>query len=269
VAPVGGIAAAWQASHVLGGELSLSGGAEREIDGTLARGHADLRTTAAALYADVAQPLAGDNGTTQYSFGFQTTAAATHRAVVLQGRDRNESVIVVTVHEDGGSPAPDGSEAPFEVLVDNATRGTVRLGGTLAVSVPAYRQYAVRLRSTGEALMHLDGAARQISVYPGTVARLEWTTRHVVAMFGRLLWADGTPVADAAIQAVDAVGDTDGAGYFQIEAARNALLRVRAPDGRVCQVPVHVSATPDGYAALGTLRCPGTSFANQIADARP
>ncbi|WP_137898464.1 TcfC E-set like domain-containing protein [Sphingomonas sp. 2SG] len=269
VAAVGGIAGAWQRDRVLGGELALSGGVEREVGGTLARGHADLRTRAAALYADVAQPLAGSNGATQYSFGFQTTAAATHRALVLQGRERNDAIIVVSVQEDGEPRRKGAAGAPFEVLVDNGTRGTVRLGETLAVSVPAYRQYAVRLRSTGEELMHLDGGTRKVSVYPGTVARLEWKTRHVVAMFGRLLWHDGTPVANAAIHAAGAIGDTDAAGYFQIETIRNAVLKIQAPDGRSCQLPVHAAATPDGYAALGTLACVGASFVNQIADLRP
>jgi hypothetical protein len=268
MSPVGGIAGAWQKAQVLGGELAVSGGVEREVAGTLARGHADLRTTAAALYADLAQPLAGDNGATQYSFGFQTTAAATRRALVLQGRDRNDSIIVVAVREEGAVRRGEAG-APFEVLVDNAPRGIVRPGETLAVSVPAYRQYAVRLRSTGEALMHLDGGTRQVSVYPGTVARLEWTTRQVVAMFGRLLWRDGTPVANAAVHAPGAIGNTDDAGYFQVETVRDAVLTVQAPDGRTCELPVRASARPDGYAALGTLRCAGPSLVNRIADARP
>jgi len=44
-------------------------------------------------------------------------------------------------------------------------------------------------------------------------------------MFGRLLWHDGTPVANAAIHAAGAIGDTDAAGYFQIETIRNAVTR--------------------------------------------
>ncbi|MEI5688548.1 TcfC E-set like domain-containing protein [Sphingomonas kyungheensis] len=266
-APVGGIGAAWQTDRALGGTLALSGGVEREIDGTLARGHADWRGDAASLSADLAQPLAGSNGTTQYSLGFQTTAAVMRQGLAMQGRERNDSVILVAL----AGAAPDGGadDAAFEVLVDNGARGIVRPGGTLAVSVPAYRQYAVRLRPTGAALMQIDGGARTVSVYPGTVARLAWRARTVMAMFGRLLWRDGSPVADAAIRAPGAIGSTDGAGYFQIETARDATLRIAAPDGRSCAMPVRATAGASGYAALGTLICGGGSIFNQIADARP
>lgn len=260
---VGGIGASWQRDHVLGGDASLAGSVEREVDGTLVRGRADLRTAHAALSADIAQPIAGDNGATQYSLNFQTTAAVTRGHLALQGRDQNDSVIVVTV--DGAAKG-----TPFEVLVDNAPRGTVHAGAQLSISLPAYRRYAVRLRPAGTDILRVDGGVRQVSLYPGNVARLAWSAQRVVAMFGRIVWPDGAAVADAAVYATGAIGTTDANGYFQIEAGAGAVLKVQAADGRTCRLPLApagVGGTAQGYTALGTLVCPGAFPGTIVADA--
>ncbi|MBB5730706.1 TcfC E-set like domain-containing protein [Sphingomonas prati] len=267
---VGGIAASWQKDNVLGGDLSASGGLEREVYGTLARAHADLRTGLGSLFADVAQPIGGNNGSTQYSLSFQTSAAAVGGNLVMQGRDRHDSVIVVQVSDNADDAAhPPATPAPFEVLVDNAARGIVRAGGTLSVAVPAYRQYAVRLRPVGEELTRLDGGTRQVSVYPGTVARVAWSASRVTAMFGRIVWPDGSPVADAAITTIGAIGSTDAAGYFQVEAASNAVLDVRSSDGRRCRIAVRAGPAKEGYAALGSLTCRPVAAGLRLADVKP
>ena len=263
---VGDIGGSWQKPGVLGGDLAVSGGVEREVDGTLARGHADLRTRVATVYADVAQPIGGSNGATQYGMSFQTTAVATGKSVRFQGLDRSDSAILVAVDREADG-VPQG--APFEVLVDNMTRGIVLAGGTLSVPVASYRRYAVRVRSVGSALMRVDGVARQVSVYPGTVAQVRWSAQRVVAMFGRIAWADGTPVANAAVYAADAIGSTDDNGYFQIEAGSRTVLRIKAIDGRQCRLPVTATASTEGYAALGTLRCDRLLPAAELANATP
>jgi len=245
---VGGIGGSWQHDHVLGGDATLGGSVEREIDGTVARARVDLHTDHASLFADVAQPIAGDNGQTQYSVSFQTTAAVGARSVQFRGRDQNDSVILVEVQ---GAKA----RAPFEVLIDNTPRGIVRAGDTLSVAVPSYKRYAVRLRSIGEDIMRFDGGTKQVSLYPGNVSRLVWRAHAVVAMFGRILWADGSPAAGAMVSAGDAIGGTDAAGFFQIEASPDALLRLQAADGRTCSLQLTAVPSTQGYAALGTLTC--------------
>jgi hypothetical protein len=263
---VGDIGGSWQKTGVLGGNLALSGGLEREVAGSLARGHADLRAKSATIYADVAQPITGSNGATQYGLSFQTTAAFTGKTVVFQGLERSDSAILVSVDREADG-APLG--APFEVLVDNTTRGVVRAGRSLSVPVASYRSYAVRLRSVGDALMRVDGVARQVSVYPGTVARVRWSAQRVVAMFGRIVWADGTPVANAAVHASDAIGNTDDNGYFQIEAGSRSVLKVQAIDGRQCRLQVTATPSTESYAALGTLRCGHRRPGPEMADPTP
>lgn len=246
--PVGAIGGSMQRDGVLGGDLTLGGSLEREVDGSVARARGDLHTQQASVYADIAQPIAGDNGQTQYSLSFQTTAAVGGSSVQFRGRDQSESVIVVEV--EGAK-----SRAPFEVLVDNTPRGIVHVGDKLSIAVPAYKRYAVRLRSIGEEIMRFDGATKQVSLYPGNVTRVVWRAHAVMAMFGRVISTSGSPVANAAIHAADATGQTDANGYFQIEASPDAVLKVQGADGRSCDVPLAAKATAQGFAALGNLTC--------------
>ena len=260
-AVIGDIGGSWHRDHVLGGDATLAADVGQDVNGTLARGRADLNTDHATLYADITQPLAGDGGSTQYSVNFQTTAAATRDGVALEGREQHDSSIRIAV---------DGAAAgtPFEILIDNAPRGIVHAGGSISIPVAAYRQYAVRIRSIGADIMQFDGSTRMISVYPGNIGRLRWAAHRVVAMFGRLLWADGTPVANAAVYVPGAIGNTDERGYFQIEAGTDAVLKIQAADGRICRVPLAVQRSTETYASLGTLVCPKPFPVTQVAVAR-
>lgn len=257
-AVIGDIGGSWHRDHVLGGDATIAADAAREVNGTLVRGRADLNTDRATLYADVTQPIAGDNGATQYSVNFRTTAAASATGIALQGREQHDSAIRIAV--DGAAPG-----APFEILIDNAPRGIVRTGAAVSVPVAGYRQYAVRIRSIGGDIMQFDGNTRMISVYPGNIGRLIWSARRVVAMFGRIVWPDGAPLANAAVYVPGAIGSTDASGYFQIEAGIDAVLKIQAADGRSCRVAVAAHVTPQGYASLGTLTCVRSFPATQIA----
>ena len=257
-AVIGDIGGSWHRDRVLGGEATLAADAAQEVNGTLVRGRADLNTDHATLYADIAQPVAGDNGSTQYSINFQTTAAVTATGIALQGREQHDSAIRVAV--EGAARG-----TPFEILIDNAPRGIVRAGVSVSIPVAAYRQYAVRIRSIGADIMQFDGNTRLISVYPGNVGQLTWAARRVVAMFGRIVWADGTPVADAAVYVPGAIGSTDDRGFFQIEAGTDAVLKIQAADGRTCRVALAARPMPQGYASLGTLTCPKAFPATQVA----
>lgn len=259
---VGAVGGSWQRENVLGGDASLAASAEREVGGTLVRGRVDLNAAHGTLYADVAQPISGNNGSTQYSLNFQTTAAAVAGSIAFQGREQQDSVIMVGV--DGAARG-----TPFEVIVDNVPRGTLRAGAALPVSVPAYRQYAVRLRALGADIMKFDGGAKIVGVYPGNVSRATWTARRVVAMFGRIVSPDGRAVANAGVYVPGAIGSTDENGYFQIEAGTDEVLKVQGSEGQLCQLPLRARPNAEGYAALGTLICSRRAPAVQMANARP
>ena len=88
-------------------------------------------------------------------------------------------------------------------------------------------------------------------------------------MFGRLVWPGGGAVAGAAISVPGAIAGTDADGWFQIEADPTAVLKVQAPGGASCRVPLAARDTAQGYAALGTLICHGALPPTRYASTTP
>jgi hypothetical protein len=254
---VGGVQAMWQDNHVLGGDLVLAGNLDHTADTDLAHARADLRGPLGAVSADVVQQTSG-GAATQYSLGFQTAAIANKHLFVLGGRNQSDSVIAVRMKD-----AP--PRATFQVIIDETPRGILRSGETLAIAVTPYRQYNVRIRPIGGGLVRFDDSNKQVSVYPGNVATVAWKARSVVAIFGRAVWPDGTPVENADILAEDAIGHTDQHGYFQIETSPGAEATVRSSDGRSCRLGLDGVESTNGYVALGTVRCMASRSAFRIA----
>ena len=245
---VGSVNGSWQDADVAGAELNLGGAYERDIDRSLITASANLRGKKASLSADVIENFGPDGSQTQYSLGFQTSVAVRGGTIAFEGRNQSDSMIVVKV--DGAKP---GNQ--FEVIVNNGPVGTVRSGDSLAVALPSYRQYDVRIRPVGGDLIHYDGSARRVGLYPGTVAKLSWSAKPVSAMFGRLVFENGQPVSTVAITAPGGVSETDENGYFQIETAEGSDLEIALPDGGLCRVSLPLIAQVNGYASLGTLTC--------------
>lgn len=189
----------------------------------------------------------GDSGGVTYGLTAQTTVALTGRGLRLGAAGQNDSVLAIAVagHRD----------ATFELLVDEAVRGTVRGGQRVTLAVPPYRRYRVRLRATGSELIAFDARSRTVDVFPGSVVALDWTARPVRALFGRLVDRSGIPIADADLTADDAIAATDPHGYFQIQAATDARLTARVADGRTCTARLAITGAATSYTRLGDVIC--------------
>lgn len=246
--PVGSLRGSWQDDDFAGGELNLAGGYDRDLEHDSLNASAELRSEQLSLHGDVSHSLGQSGSPTQYSLGLQTTLGMRGGRIVLRGRDQNDSMVIVKV--DGAGP-----HDRFDVLVNDGKSGSVRGSGSVAVAVPAYRQYEVRVRQTGGDLLHYDGSVRKVGLYPGNVARLSWKASKVIAMFGRLLLDSGEPVKLASVSNPAGIGETDENGYFQIEAESGSPLEVALPGGRSCRVDLPQLQPQDGYAPLGTLIC--------------
>lgn len=245
VAAIGG---SWEHENVLGGEFSLAGAFERTPDEDSARVSASSRGEYGSTFVDATRTLSGARKGTQYSASFQTGLAMTGNSAVLGGREIGEGSIVVRI-------AGHATGTVFEVLVNDSPRGTLRAGSSLPLFLPPYRAYDVRIRPLDGDQASYDGRTRSVSIYPGTVASLEWKAEPVVAVFGRAILADGAPAAFADITATSGIGQTDGQGYFQIETGTNEVLNVRTRDGRTCRLIIGNLRITNGYAPLGEQRC--------------
>ena len=247
---VGAIRGTWRQDDFAGGEMTLGAGYDRDLDRDLIDGQAEFRGRQANLNAELIHELGAASGATQYSLGFDTTLALRGGDFAFEGRDRSDSMVMVKAGDGTG-------DGMFDVLVNDGVVGTVRIGKTVAVPLPPYRQYEVRVRQSAGDLLHYDGASRKVALYPGTVARLEWQARPAVSMFGQIVAADGTPLSNITVTGAGSISETDDNGFFQIEAPARATLSAALPDGEKCEIQLPDPVDEGGYARLGPLICGG------------
>jgi hypothetical protein len=247
--PVAALAGAWSPS-VAGGDLALGAGFEHRPHQDDAILSTDFRHALGSVSGDLVHTDGPFDATTQYSLGFQTTVAAGAGAVRIAGQATSESLIVARV-----SGARDGDR--FDLLVNEQLAGTIVGAAPYTLALPAYRGYALRIRPTGEGLLAYDSAPRSVSLYPGTVAGLEWAVAPVTIKFGRLVSPDGTPIADASIVGRGVWSETDDNGYFQIEAPDGAELTVTLRDGHTFATTLPAGEARAGIARLGEVVCCG------------
>lgn len=190
----------------------------------------------------------GSGGTTQFTANLNTGLAAGDGSVHVGGLQMDDSAIVVSLT---------GTDAGgiFDVIVDEVARGTVELGQNLALFLPAYRQYDVRLKPRHTQISNFETSSRIVTLYPGNVVKVEWKVTPLVILFGRAVDSSGKPIANASITGPHGVGLTDGEGYFQIEARPSDSLNVVSRTGAACSMGFAGATPSKGYVLAGEIVC--------------
>jgi hypothetical protein len=248
---VSSVAGTW-ATAAAGGDLALGAGFEhqpRQDDLVLS---SEFRHSLGSLAGDFVNTDNGRSSVSQYSLGLQTTIAAGAGTVRIAGKTTSDSMIVAHV-----AGARDGDR--FEILINEQVAGTIEGDQPFVLALATYRAYDVRIRPIGKDLLAYDSSPRHIGLYPGAVSRLEWKVAPVTIKFGRLVAPDGTPVVHASITGRGLWSETDGNGFFQIEAPDNAQLTVTTPDGRSFVEFLPPGEPQGGVARLGSVVCCGAS----------
>lgn len=255
--PAGTVNGALQASDVMGGELNLATGYEHQPDLRAVNASGQLRGKALSLAADVIHSDERDRAQTRYSASAQTVFALARGGAAFHGRTGSDSQLIARVR--GARPGD-----RFEVLVNETAAGVLAGNEALTLSLPSYRAYDVRLRAAGGELVSYDGATRRIGLYPGTVRVLEWETRPIRVIIGRLLFDDGSPVAGARLKAPGGLAETDPQGNFQIESTGDGFFDVMLAGGVNYRVAVP-DQEPAEWAMVGDLRCCSASRTGALA----
>lgn len=243
------------------GELELAAGYERDVDRDLVNLSGQLRSERGTFGAQLSKGMGGQPTPLQYSLGLQTTLAAGSGNLGLAGVRRGEGAILLRVDSDQ-------PEARFEVLVDEAVRGELVAGEQLALTLPSYRAYAVRIRPTGAQIMQVDTSARTVSLFPGSVVSFDWQARRQMPVFGQLVLADGQPARFAAIRAENSAAMTDSAGFFQLETSANVLLEANLPGSGRCFATIPTLPPAARYAKLGVIACRPAANAPLLSSSR-
>lgn len=255
--PAAGQAPAMAASGALMGAFSRSGGAgtldvaggyEREAGHDIVNLSAQLRAEKGNLAGQISKGFSGPGSALHYSFGVQTTLAWRGDNAALTGPRRGEGAVLLKVESD--QPA-----ARFEVLLNDTPSAEFTAGQQLALTLPAYRTYNVRIRPVGQALLHIAQTARSISLFPGSVVSLDWQAKRQLPVFGQLVFADGRPVRFATIRTASSAAMTDEAGYFQMETSTGAQLEVNLPGTGQCIANMPVISLETRFQKLGRIEC--------------
>jgi hypothetical protein len=244
---VGSVSGVWNFAAA-GGELAVGAGAEHQPRQQDFFVSSELRHPLGSLRGNVLRSIQDSDATTQYAAAFQTTLAAGAGSLRVAGRTTTESMIIASV---SGAREEDR----FELLVDEQVAGTIEGEGQLAVALPAYRAYHVRIRPIGKDLVSYDSSSREIGLHPGSLTRLSWTAAPMTIKFGRLIDPDGRPIAGAAMTGKGVWSQTDDNGYFQIEIPEGEIVRITLQDGQTFAIELPSAGGGKVFADIGQMVC--------------
>lgn len=156
------------------------------------------------------------------------------------GKDTDQDTIVRLTPESKVKETTSARVASggYQVILNNNQYGYIRGTGRSAVGVPSLRQYSVRLRPDGAPPYELDLTPRNIPLYPGNVAVIDWDAIEVATVFGRLLTPAGEPLRSTRLEAEGDMTMTDDEGYFTLTWAKGEQVSVYRPNGETCQIPI-------------------------------
>ena len=231
-----------------GGTLvNFEGGADRNVDSSTIHAGGNLDSRYGALRGGLLHNLEG-SGATQYDVTFQSGMALGSHAASLGGRDVEQSAVVISL---GG----DAAKSLFKVLVDDVDRGQVKIGQRLSLFMPAYRTYRIRLVRAAPDTVSFDGAAREVTLYPGNVQYLAWRAESYFTVFAQAISTKGTPITNALVQTPKGVAETDVNGYFQIDLRHDDPITIVIAEGSTCRIKLGNVVVKNDFASVGKVVC--------------
>jgi hypothetical protein len=227
-------------------QASATAGIERSLDSTIAHAGGTLYSRFGNVRADLLDNLEGKGGI-QYGLTMQTAVAASGGEIGIGSRDLDDSAVIVEIAGDAG-------KSSFQVLVNGMAYGHIRAGGQLPIHLQPYRSYQVTIRPDAAAAVSFDTDAQTVTLYPGSVRVVRWTAHSYFTAFGQATFADGTPVANAIVQAQHSVGESDENGYFQIDAANGESITFTRGSSR-CEIRLGGLTPRNDFVSLGKVLC--------------
>lgn len=165
----------------------------------------------------------------------------------------------------GGGPVPgeagmllDLSGAPdaqFEVSADGQRHFVARGGRMVALTLPPYHHYRVRIKDNGLNLTQFDDQPRDVTLYPGHVLNLDWAITPVQVLIARVVRPDGQPVANARVDGAEGPAYTDSEGYLQTEISSTAAALKVYQAGQQCSIVLPSTARDENVLRAGNLTC--------------
>jgi hypothetical protein len=227
--------------------LTGEAGFDRDLRSSSLRGGATYAGTWGNGRAEIRHQLEGPSRT-RYDLNFQSGLAINPDAFRFGARQSSESAMILSL-------SGEKSDASYLVLVDDTDRGHLHAGGRLSLFMPAYRTYRVRLLPKESTAAEVDPQPREVTLYPGNVATLNWRAERYVTLFAQAISSAGRPITRALVQTGRNVAETDDQGYFQINVSRGGLLRFSRSGSALCNVAAPAFATNQELLSAGKVVC--------------
>ena len=186
---------------------------------------------------------------TNYNGRASTTLAFNTDSAGIGGSNIAKSAALVSI---------EGSEqSTFDVMVNNSPSGFVRGGGTTVMPLSPFATYQVGIRPRGDGLHSYDATTREITLYPGNVETLSFSTSREEVVIGKLVDNDGNALMGQTISADADTVVTDEFGLFQIRIAEGTTtLEVAVDNDSPCtmELPANYSKRA-GIGVVGSVGC--------------
>ena len=244
------VATTWYDRDTFAADVEVDGFAEKQNNRSTLTG--GLRYTGQYFdsTATVSQVKVDDLPTvTSYSGSLNSSLITNGENLVLGGEGNTESGLLVKLSGQ--------VKGEFDVIVNGQRHGYGTIGNSTLINLPAFDTYKVFIRPRGESYYDYDEKELEFTLYPGNVQSYTWNIEQVLVLIGQLLDADGNPIANAALDGVTGVADTDSDGIFQARISTGIRkLAADLPDGSRClfELPEEMNIRR-GVVLAGALTC--------------
>ena len=158
---------------------------------------ADLRSDRGGLSGFTEQVFRDEaNAETLYGGQWSVGLAGDREGLLLGGESGGQSALLIDLR---GAPLGE----PFEILANDIRIGDARVGTPKVVPIAPYSHYEIRIEPKGEHFASFDGAARTVTLYPGSSVRLRWEVEQIYVLLAAVVDPSGEPVAQARIKTAE------------------------------------------------------------------
>ncbi len=224
-----GAARLWRGRITPSETLRYGAGVQADSDNRGVSVDADWRNAFGRVQGSLQQSVGEGGAQTAYAGGFAVNTAQLEGDVHVGGDENDRAAVIVETKGDAAG-------AMLEVVVNGVSRARVRVGKRQALYLSPFHTYRVHVKPEGGALDDYDAVERNVTLYPGNVAKLAWEVNRFSVVVGKIVTPDGAPLKDAIIQESKEQAATDASGRIQAELTRPSALHLKDKDGRVCRV---------------------------------
>jgi len=248
--PEGNVEATWSDRDLWYDDLSVTVRASRELNADLFNASTYYQTDVGTVEAQFDRSM-DDETTDNYSGSFDFNLVGAENGFAIGGRDAASSGVMVSL--DGTA----SMEVPFEVQVNNNVEATIMPGETVFVPLGSYDAHVVSLIGVGDEFIDIDGGVQEISLYPGSIANVNFEANRIMPAFGQAIFGNGEPVANARVdgEGVIGVAVTDRNGYFQMEIDETGTYMLTSGNMSDCAFEIPEMPRDQVYLDLGVIRC--------------